>query len=493
MSHHSTLIQHFRSVLSITCVCVSSFCLNSNSNIHSKCFAKNSNITYGTSQSGKFHQSSSSLLLSSRNQNQNDPNHLPQHLPQHQHQQSQNGKTRTFNTDADIYFRKHGHIPKPISMHVGIEQMIQNDSRTNHGYGTSCTFRNKSMEATVGTESDPDPENVPKNIFIIGDVHGCLDELKELVNQARTEHNNNHPFKCIILVGDLCNKGPKSAEVIQFVKSQKYWYTVRGNHDDSALAAALGDKTKMNRKTYEWVKRSDEEQMRIDNNIDKQSLKVSDASRSTINHMCTAINEGKRDCETKNTSPLSDEDIEWLANLPYTISIPKYFWIDPDLNNDSNKNKEQGTKQQHEDVIVVHAGLIPGIQLEEQEIRTMCTIRDVISAPLETNSDSNVIDVSLESSLKKLKFSYYVKPSNLDNSNGAAEGNIQSWASAWVGPQLVIFGHDAKRGLQFEKNAIGLDTGCTYGKKLTGIILPDRAIVDVHAEKEYCPIKNKKR
>ena len=44
----------------------------------------------------------------------------------------------------------------------------------------------------------------------------------------------------------------------------------------------------------------------------------------------------------------------------------------------------------------------------------------------------------------------------------------------WQGPELVIFGHDAKRGLQQEEYAIGLDSGYVYGKKLTGMILPER-------------------
>ena len=62
----------------------------------------------------------------------------------------------------------------------------------------------------------------------------------------------------------------------------------------------------------------------------------------------------------------------------------------------------------------------------------------------------------------------------------------------WQGPELVIFGHDAKRGLQQEENAIGLDSGCVYGKKLTGIILPEREFVFVNAVREHCLIKEKK-
>ena len=83
-------------------------------------------------------------------------------------------------------------------------------------------------------------------ILIIGDVHGCLTELKLLIHKAIHQHNQSQNFRAIILVGDLVNKGPYSAEVVQYVRSQqqqKHYnvFTVRGNHDDRALAAALGD------------------------------------------------------------------------------------------------------------------------------------------------------------------------------------------------------------------------------------------------------------
>jgi len=70
-----------------------------------------------------------------------------------------------------------------------------------------------------------------------------------------------------------------------------------------------------------------------------------------------------------------------------------------------------------------------------------------------------------------------------------SEGKPLPWAQVWNGPEQVIFGHDAKRGLQNEKYAIGLDTGACYGNKLTGIILPDQKLVSVDSEIINVPLR----
>ena len=81
---------------------------------------------------------------------------------------------------------------------------------------------------------------------------------------------------------------------------------------------------------------------------------------------------------------------------------------------------------------------------------------------------------------------------NLIVDNDGTTTSKVAWAKMWHGPELVIFGHDAKRGLQQEECDIGLDLGCVYGKKLTGIILPEREFVFVNAVREHCLIKKKK-
>jgi hypothetical protein len=49
----------------------------------------------------------------------------------------------------------------------------------------------------------------PGRLVLVGDVHGCLDELRQLLQKAGFMQGSDN----LVLVGDLVNKGPKSAEV----------------------------------------------------------------------------------------------------------------------------------------------------------------------------------------------------------------------------------------------------------------------------------------
>ena len=61
----------------------------------------------------------------------------------------------------------------------------------------------------------------------------------------------------------------------------------------------------------------------------------------------------------------------------------------------------------------------------------------------------------------------------------------EPWFASWDGPETVIFGHWAKRGKVDLPLAKGLDTGCVYGGKLTGIYWPEAQWVSVPARKTW--------
>lgn len=69
-----------------------------------------------------------------------------------------------------------------------------------------------------------------KRTIIIGDVHGCIDELHQLLSEVNFDKNNDR----LIFLGDLINKGPSSKKVVRFVMEGGH-ESIIGNHERGFL------------------------------------------------------------------------------------------------------------------------------------------------------------------------------------------------------------------------------------------------------------------
>ena len=127
---------------------------------------------------------------------------------------------------------------------------------------------------------------------------------------------------------------------------------------------------------------------------------------------------------------LSPEDWRVLAQLPLFLRVPE------------------------QRALVVHGGLVPGIPLEEQSADLLMNMRTL-------------------------------RPDG-SGSRRAEDGDL--WGKHWPGPELVVFGHHATAGLQRHPHAIGLDTGCVYGGRLTAYIFSEDRLVSVPARAVHAPI-----
>lgn len=67
------------------------------------------------------------------------------------------------------------------------------------------------------------------------------------------------------------------------------------------------------------------------------------------------------------------------------------------------------------------------------------------------------------------------------------------WWTLYRGASRIVFGHDARQGWvrrdrDGEPWIIGLDTGCVYGGALSGWLVERQQLVQVPAQKAWCPV-----
>ena len=80
-----------------------------------------------------------------------------------------------------------------------------------------------------------------KRIFAIGDIHGCYDQLKALVEKIPIDFFHD----TLLFIGDYIDRGPHSAEVVDYlIKLKNHVKEViflKGNHEDMLDKFLNGD------------------------------------------------------------------------------------------------------------------------------------------------------------------------------------------------------------------------------------------------------------
>ena len=70
-----------------------------------------------------------------------------------------------------------------------------------------------------------------KKVAIIGDIHGCYDELSELLDAIDWSPQSH----VLILTGDLIDRGPKIKETLMFAMNTPSVYSLMSNYEQKLL------------------------------------------------------------------------------------------------------------------------------------------------------------------------------------------------------------------------------------------------------------------
>ncbi|PQK15229.1 hypothetical protein BB8028_0005g07430 [Beauveria bassiana] len=270
-----------------------------------------------------------------------------------------------------------------------------------------------------------------RRLIVIGDIHGMDDALDRLLNRVGYDGTTDH----IVAAGDMVNKGPHSSRVLARLMELGA-SAVRGNHEDRVLLALA----------------SAEEQEEASESVEFPDFQE---RRSK-----------KRDRETARQ--LSKEQIEWLTERPLILSVDDLA------------------------MYIVHAGLVPGIHPLEQDPWAVMYMRSLIEPPNHRvhQIPDHYGDPSEEFSNEDADEHAEERD---DGSDEDAHANIafedlipiethqgHDWADLWdlrqsqirkADRRTVVYGHDAKRGLQIGKHTWGLDSACFNGGKLTALVI----------------------
>ena len=86
-----------------------------------------------------------------------------------------------------------------------------------------------------------------EDIYVVGDVHGCLRELEQLVETIGADEET-----LFVFVGDLVRKGPDSSGVLAYVREHENMVSVRGNNEQK-LAEGRADCAGLTARDDEYI------------------------------------------------------------------------------------------------------------------------------------------------------------------------------------------------------------------------------------------------
>lgn len=257
--------------------------------------------------------------------------------------------------------------------------------------------------------------------YIIGDIQGCLQPLKRLLDVIHYDPSCDR----IGFAGDLVNRGPESLATLRFIKSLDNPIIVLGNHDLHLLALGYG---------------------LIERDPDHCLQEIVNA-------------------------PDSVELLDWLRQQPLLFQDPNFYVVHAGIPPQWSLEHAWQLSQEVSNALrgpdfktfLAHMHGDEPQQWQEQ-LEGFDRLRYIVNA------------------LTRMRFC--TSGGQLDLSNKTAlneKVDFQPWFH-WRcnDPQPIIFGHwAALKGRCQQSNIHAIDTGCVWGGPLTAIRIEDRKLFQV--------------
>ncbi len=189
-------------------------------------------------------------------------------------------------------------------------------------------------------ETTPSLQMEEPIIYAVGDIHGYLSAFYDVIDRAHASHQRNYPDRpaWLVTMGDHIDRGPQSADLIDLLINgggPLAWFEkkihLRGNHEQMMLDA-LND-TDGDAFRY-WSQNGAKE------TLASYEIEMPDRADADFD-MADPLGEVRGDIPT--------EHVYWLNSLPLTFA--------------------------HDPFLFVHAGIVPGVPLDEQADKDLMWIR----------------------------------------------------------------------------------------------------------------------
>jgi len=265
--------------------------------------------------------------------------------------------------------------------------------------------------------------NDPAHVYVIGDLQGCCDQLDQLHSQI-LQHD---PDACLIIAGDLVNRGPQSLPTLRRLMALGARAdSVLGNHDLNLLGVAYGVRKPRN---------------------DAYLRPILDA-------------------------PDREELLDWLRHRPLAMQLHRHLIVHAGV-------LPSWSVQQTLDYAHEVEQVLRGPNFVEF-LMTMYGNQPERWDPALTGTDRLRCIVNVLTRIRFCTADDRLEFDSKEGLNKTPEG-FGPWFShpRQTEHAMIVFGHWSSIGLQRHANLIGLDTGCVWGGKLSAIRLSDHQLFQV--------------